>query len=252
MKNLGKTLVSKQLNNNKLNKMEVKVSFSPEGKGEEVSLKIQKIVEDRSAAIAKRFNTEVKNVDVKVYNSTNSLRVKINPNDDQMGVYGGYIDGSNEILLAHPAAMQPVYKENLDKELIILIDYCLTKFYICKLFFPELKDFKMYYKYISDILAQITSGNFRENIVKFEIKTYTEGKKCKKDKELIMVLFIMLNKSGLDFIYSHLEEIIKDEDITKTIFKIYKKSFSELILQYQKELQEQDKKLAATFKPGRR
>ena len=62
----------------------------------------------------------------------------------------------------------------------------------------------------------------------------------------------MLEKSGLDFIYSHLDEIIKDEDVTKTIFKIYKKSFSELITQYQKELAEQDKKLAATFKPGRR
>lgn len=232
--------------------MEVKVSFSPAGKGEEVSLKIQKIVEDRNIAIAKRFATEVKNVNVNIYNSTGSLRVKLNPNDDQMGVYGGYIDGTNEILLAHPEAMKPVYKDNLDKELIILIDYCLTKFYISKLFFPENKDFKMYNKYISEILAQITSGNFRENIVKFEIKTYLEGKKCKKDKELLMIFYIMLEKSGLDFIYSHLEEVIKDEDITKTIFKIYKKSFSELILQYQKELLEQDKKLAATFKPGRR
>lgn len=232
--------------------MEVKVSFSPAGKGEEVSLKIQKIVEDRNVAIAKRFNTEVRNIDVKIYNSTGSLRVKLNPNDDQMGVYGGYIDGTDEILLAHPEAMKPVYKDNLDKEIIILVDYCLTKFYVCKLYFPKPNDFKMYYKYVSDILSQVTSGNFRENIVKFEIKTYIEGKKCKKDKELIMVFFIMLEKSGLDFIYSHLEEIIKDEDITKTIFKIYKKSFSELILQYQKELAEQEKKLAATFKPGRR
>lgn len=231
--------------------MEVKVSFSPAGKGEEVALKIQKIVEDRNIAIAKRFEINEKKVDVKIYNSTSSLRATINPNDDQMGVYGGYIDGTEEILLAHPAAMQPVYKDNLDKELIILVDYCLTKFYISKLFFPETKDFKMYYKYVSEILAQVTSGNYREDIVKFEVKTYIDGKKCKKDKELLMVLYIMLQKSGLDFIYSHLNEIIKDEDITKTIFKIYKKSFSELILQFQKELVEQDKKLAATFKPGR-
>jgi len=232
--------------------MEVKVSFSPAGKGEEVSLKIQKITEDRNIAIAKRFECDAKNVDVKVYNSTGSLRVRLNPNDDQMGVYGGYIDGTEEILHAHPAAMQPVYKDNLDKEIIILVDYCLTKFYVSKIYFPKTTDFKMYNKYISEILAQVTSGNFREDIVKFEIKTYLEGKKCKKDKELLMVFYIMLLKSGLDFIYSHLDEIIKDEDITKTIFKIYKKSFSELILQYQKELVEQDKKLTATFKPGRR
>lgn len=232
--------------------MEVKVSFNPAGKGEEVSLKIQKIVEDRNIAIAKRFNSEIKNINVIIYNSTGSLRVKLNPNDDQMGVYGGYIDGSEEILLAHPSAMQPVYKDNLDKEIIILIDYCLTKFYICKKYFPKNTDFKMYYKYVSEILAQVTSGNYRENIVKFEIKTYLEGKKCKKDKELLMIFYIMLEKSGLDFIYSHLDEIIKDEDITKTIFKIYKKSFSELILQYQKELLDTEKKLAATFKPGRR
>ncbi len=209
--------------------MEVKVSFSPAGKGEEVSLKISKIVEDRNSSIAKRFNCDEKNVSVIVYNSTGTLRVKLNPNDDQMGVYGGYIDGSDEILLAHPSAMQPVYKDNLDKELIILI----------------------YYKYISETLAQVTSGNFRDTIVKFEIKNYNEEKKCKKDKELIMIFYIMLQKSGIDFIYSHLDEIIKDEDITKTIFKIYKKTFSELIIQYQKELLEQDKKLAATFKPGR-
>lgn len=232
--------------------MKVEVTTVPPRDGDEkVCEKIQKVVEDRNAVIAKRFDVESKDIGVELYHSTGVLRKKINPNDDLMGVFGGYIDGSDKILIAHPDAVSTIFGANLDKEIGILIDYSLTKFYMCNKYYPEIRDFKLYYKYISEALASITAGNFKEDIIKFDIKTYFEGKRYKKDKEIMMILYIMLNNSGTDFIYSHLDEIVEERDIKKTVFKIYRKSFSELIGTLQREILEEEKKLQKTFRPGR-
>lgn len=231
-------------------KVEVK-TIPPRDGDEKVCERFQKIVEDRNKVISKRFGVEAKDVGLELYHTTGNLRKKINPNDDLMGVFGGYIDGSDSILLAHPDAVSSIFRDNLDKEMGILIDYALTKFYMCKVYYPEIRDFKLYYKYISEALASITAGNYKEDIIKFDIKTYFEGKRYKKDKELMMIFYIMLQNSGTDFIYSHLNDIVEECDIKKTVFKIYRKSFSELIGTLQKKILEEDKKLHQTFRPGR-
>ena len=217
----------------------------------ETSEFIQKLVEDRNNSIAKRFNEEPRDVKVKLFRSKGALVASLGPNGEEMGVFSGYADGADWIALMHPENVEQIFGENLNKEISILVDNCLTKFYLCQKYFPERTDFKMYYKYVSDALAQISAGNFKESIVKFDIKSYFEGRHYKKDSELMMVFYIMLQNSGLDFIYEHLDKIMEDKDIKKTIFTIYKKSFHELVYQIQKTLQEDEKKLQSTFKPGR-
>ena len=84
------------------------------------------------------------------------------------------------------------------------------------------------------------------------MKTFVEGKRYTKDKELLMVLYIMLEKSGIDFIFDHLDKMVKDCDIKKTVFSIYKKSIWDLVNPYQKELKEEERKLQQKFRPNRR
>ncbi len=231
--------------------MNIKIETIPnKGENIEINQKIEAIVRDRNPIIAKRFNIEELDLTVKLYCSKGELAFKLDPNGEH-SVFSGYVDGSEEILLFHPANAGPIFGENIYREMGILIDYSLTKMYLCKKYFPNRSDFKMYHKYISDTLAKISSGSFSAPIAKFDIKSYSEDKRFKKDQEIIMVFYIMLEKSGLDFIYEHLDEIMKDLDIKKTVFTIYKKSFSDLISQIQRELEQEEKKLLKTFRPGR-
>lgn len=101
----------------------------------------------------------------------------------------------------------------------------------------------MYYKPVAQVLSEICSGVFKPDITKFDIKIFLEEKRFTKEQELGMVLYIMSEKSGIDFIFEHLDTIMEDKDIKKTVFKIYKKSFNELVSQVQKELIKVDKKL---------
>ncbi len=218
----------------------------------EESLKIKKLVEDRNPIIAKRFMMEPSNIKVKLYRSKGQLVSSLDPNGESMGVFGGYPDGSDSILLMHPENVAPIFGDNLSKEMSILADYALTKFYLCKKYYPDRTQFKLYYKYVSEGLAQVSAGNLKEGIVKFDIKTFFEGKRYKKDQELVMVFYIMLKNSGLDFIYSHLDEMMGECDIKKTVFAIYKKTFSDLVMQVQREILDEEKKLQKVFKPGRR
>lgn len=233
--------------------MKVEVLTIPEkSENKEESLKIQKLVEDRNPIIAKRFSSDPKDVTVKLYRSKGHLVSALDPNGETMGVFGGYPDGSDSILLSHPENVAPIFGDNLTKEMSILTDYSLTKFYLCKKYYPQRTDFKLYYKYISEALAQVSAGNIKENIIKFDIKTYFEGKKYKKDQEVLIVFYLMLKNSGLDYIYSHLDNIMKDCDIKKTVFTIYKKTFSEIVITEQREIIEKEKQLQKVFKPGRR
>lgn len=224
--------------------MEIKITNMPEKKAQpEVNTKIKGIVEDRNKAIAKRFGVEPFNVEVVLYFSKGALCTAINPNGEHMGIFAGYIKGQDKIHLAHPEIMAPIFRDNLNKQILILVDYALIKMYLNKIYYPNPQDFKTYYRSIAESLADITSGKFQEEIIKYTIKTFSSEKRYKKDQELSMVFYIMLKKSGLDYIYEHLKKIIEDCDIRKTIFHIYKKSFNDLIEQYQKEILEQEKKL---------
>ncbi len=215
----------------------------PESKDEkDVTYKYQKVLEDRSSSIAKLFKMEVLDVTLKLHFSRGAIVAAMGPNGDSMGVFASYGDCDDFINVIHPAAAQGLFSD-LDKQMLILIDYCLVKFYLCKKYFPQSTDFKMYYKYLSDVLAGIVSGDFREESIKFDIRMYEDGKKLKKDQELAMIFYIMMKNSGVDFIFEHLDKIMQDCDIVKTVFTIYKKSFSELVKVIKKDVLDEKRKL---------
>ncbi len=218
----------------------------------ESTLKIKAMVEDRNKIIAKRFKFKELDVKAKLHFSRTKLLSEIRNTGDSLGIFCGYLDGEDEFHLIHPHMVKSIFKENLDKEFIIMIDYCLTKFYMCKKYYPEKRMYKVYYRHLTEELAKITSGNFREDIIKFDMKTFIEGKRYSKDKEIAIVLYIMLQNSGLDFIFEHLDKMVEDCDIKKTAFTIYKKSLWDLVNPFQKDLKEEERKLQQKFRPNRR
>lgn len=222
-------------------KIEV-ITVPSDKENKEVSYKYSKVVEDRNKVIAKRFKMEAVDVTLKFFMSKGAIVSSLGPNGDGMGVYSGYIDGSNTILQLHPDAAEGLL-EDINKEMGILIDNSLTRLYLCKKYYPSREDFKLYYKYVADSLASFSAGNFREGAIKFDVKMHVDGKRYRKDQELNIVFYVMLKNSGLDFIYEHLDKIMQDKDIKKTIFGIYKKTFEDLI-KPEKELaiEEQRKK----------
>ena len=231
----------------------IKVETMPLAKEEKQETeRIKSIVEDRNKIIAKRFNFEPQEINVVLHFSRHKLLSEIRNSGDSLGIFCGFLPGSNIIHLIHPHMVKSVFKENLTKEYIIMIDYTLTKFYMNQKYYPTKDKFKLYYKYLTEELAKITSGNFRDNIIKFDMRTFVEGKRYTKDKELLMVLYIMLEKSGIDYIFNHLDMMVEDCDIKKTAFSIYKKSIWDLVGPYQKELQEEERKLQQRFRPNRR
>lgn len=216
--------------------MAVKIVTIPEKKEDKATNeKVQAIVEERNKAIAKKFGVAPLDVEVDLYYSTSALVAKVGSHDERLGVFSGYNDYEDIINIAHPLPIAPIFGDNLDKQIYIMVDYTLYKMYLCKIFFPEQSNYKLYYKYLSDVASRILSGNFVKNTIEYEIKNFDEFKKNKKDIELYLALYVMLEKSGVDFIVENLKIIFEDCDIKKSVMKIYKKEYKELIKIYQKE-----------------
>ncbi|MCA9496895.1 MAG: hypothetical protein KC589_08165 [Nanoarchaeota archaeon] len=232
--------------------MSVEVVTVPEKKGEEIIPKIKAVVEDRSRIIAKRFGMEVQDVEVRLYHNKGALVGNLGPNVESLGIFAGYVDHTNILHLIHPEAVGPVFGDNIDKEISILVDYTLTKFYLCMKYFPNQEDFRLFHKYISDSLADVSSGKLKKNMLSMEFKNYDPERKYKKDIELNMVLFVLREMGGIDSIYAHLDEIMKDMDIKKTLHNAYHKSVLEIIKPYKDEAEANHKALLQRFKPGRR
>jgi len=231
----------------------VKVETIPKAKEEpQETQKIKLMVEDRNKVIAKRFQIEPLEINVFLHFSRHKLLSDIRNTGDSLGIFCGFSAGSNTIHLIHPHMVKNIFKENLTKEYVIMIDYTLTKFYMNQKYYPTKDKFKLYYKYLTEELAKITSGNFRKDIIKFDMKTFVETKRYTKDKELLMILYIMLEKSGIDFIFEHLDKMVEDCDIKKTAFTIYKKSIWDLVNPYQQEIKEEERKLQQKFRSNRR
>jgi hypothetical protein len=225
---------------------EVKVITVPEQKADkELDFKYEQILEDRNNAIAKRFGMEPLDVTLKFYLSRGALASTLDPNGDSMGVFSGYVDCSDEILITHPVSTTGLF-DDVEKETQILLDRCLFRFYLCKKYYPEPNQFRMFHKYSSEVLSALFSGKFQAEIILFDIRHFSEEKKYKKDKELEMVLYIMNEKSGFSYIMEHLDKIMEDMDIRKTLFTIYKKTFNELVGTYQKEVQQQQREIERT------
>ena len=220
---------------------QIKVLTIPQSReNKDISYKYKKVVEDRNEVIAKRFNMKPQDITLKFYYSKGEIVSSLGPNYDGMGVYAGYVDGTDEIMVLHPDAAEGLLSD-ISREILILIDYTLVKLYLCKKYYPNDEDFKLYYKYISESLATISAGNYRENSIKFDIKMHFDGKKYRKDQELNMVLYIMLKNSGLSFIYENLDTIISDIDIKKSVFNIYKKSINDLVKPEKEKVIEEQK-----------
>jgi hypothetical protein len=224
--------------------MNIKVVTIPENKEDKnISEKIRAIVEDRNKSIAKSFGVEPRDIGVNLYYSADKLRSRIDANGDALGIYCGYKDGEDDIGIVHPNMISTIFGDNLDRQLVIMVDYTLVLLYMCQIYYPQKSDFKLYYKYLSDSLARIVSGNYNKASVEFNIKHFTDFKKYKKDEELMMAFYVMSQKGSLDFIFEYLNKIVEDLDIKKSIMRIYKKEFKELISLYQKEMIVEEKKL---------
>lgn len=222
----------------------VKITTLPSQKEDlDVNKRIEAVVLDRNKAIAKRFGVEVKDVDVELYYSTTQLVSKVGSHDQRLGVFSGYVDYQDNICLAHPTAIGPIFSGNIDKQMNLMVDYCLIKFYLCKVYYPNPVDYKLFYKYFSIGLSKITSGNFQKDGINFMIKHFSDLKKYKKDEEILLALYVMLEKSGSDFIYDNLKVFMDDGDVKKSIMTIYKKEFKELIGLYKSELDDIEKKM---------
>lgn len=224
--------------------MEIIVKTIPEKKEDnETTLKIKNIIDDRNKIISKRFEMSPLDIQMNLYYSTSELISKVGSHDERLGVFSGYKDYEDVISIAHPLAIEPIFADNLYRQVGIMIDYTLIKMYMCKKYYPQATNFKLYYKYVSDVVAKITSGNFLKSSIEFDIKHFSDFKKYKKEQELSMALYVMLEKSGLDFIYDNLDLFMKDCDIKKSLMTIYKKEFKELVGLYQKQIIDIEKKL---------
>ena len=195
----------------------------------EVNEKVKRIVEDRSTVIAKELKTDVKNINVNLYIDGTSVASKVGrTTDDKLGIFSGYIDYEDCFHMAHPNGVSTIFGENLWKQMGLMIDYCLYKFYLCQVYFPKGKPYKLYYKYLTDSLAKMLSGYYNRESMIFEIRNFSEFKKYKKDLELKMAFFAMLEKSESTMVTDNLDELYETCDIKKSLIKVYKKDFKEL------------------------
>ncbi len=233
-----------------MSKIEI-ITIPQKKENKEISQKVYDIVKSRNEIIAKDFNMKPLDVKVKLLESTGAISSSLGPNLDKLGIFAGYRDWSDEILLINPHAVDGLFTK-LWPEMGVISTYSLVKMYLCKKYYPNENDFKLYHKYLSEVLAEIISEKFKEETARFDLKMHSSGKIYKKDKEIAIVLYLMKKNSGINFIFENLDLIMKDLDLKKTIFTIYKKNLDELIKPHQEKILEDEKKLKRTFRPGRR
>ena len=213
----------------------------------QVNEKLKLIVAQRNTLIAKSLQTdEVETLNFVLHTSLSTLQKTINPSSKSYGEFGGYKEYSSELLLAHPNNVVGLL-EDVYKCLITWIDYILLKFYLNKKYFPNEKDFSLYYMHLSECLAQILSGKFKNSIAEFEIKMYSPEHKFKRYSEIACVLYIMREHSGNSFIYENLDILFRDKDIKKSIYDIYNKTLNEFIMPEHNKLLEKERELRKTF-----
>jgi hypothetical protein len=206
----------------------------------DITEKYLTILDKKNQLLAKKFTMEPQNVTLQFYDSKGALVGSLGPNQTGYGIYSGYVDGSNEIKVLHPNAAEGLLND-ISKEIGVLIDFALTKMYLCKKYYPNDKDFKLYHRYLSDAIGRITAGNYHEKSCKFDIKLWFEGIKYKKEQELGVALYLILKASGLDFIYENLDTIMEDLNISKSVEKIYNKPLKELIKPVKETILEEER-----------
>ena len=158
---------------------------------------------------------------------------------------------TRQIMTIHPKMTGQLFQDP-KKEYEMLLDYALHKLYLFEKYGKNANPLAGYFnKYALEMAAQMLSGKFLDKIAEFEIKMYSRGKKFhKKELEVAMLLYIIRENSGKDFIYDNLDTIFTDCDIKKSMHSIYKKNFDDFLLPLKEELlaqtrAEQDKKKKA-------
>lgn len=211
--------------------------------------KLQAIVEDRNVAIAKTLGVDVlDDFTIKIFGSASALTGSL---FEQEKTFSGYKDGADWIALINPAAANGLFTD-LWKECSIITDYALIKYYLCKTFYPKKEDFHLYYKYLSEQLALVLSGKYQEKIANFHLKVHVPGKRYKKEDQIGLILYLIRQQAGVDFIVSHLKIIMDDKDIEKSLNTIYKKSFEEFIKPEILRVREEAKKMEEQFRQNRK
>lgn len=211
--------------------------------------KLKAIIEDRNRSIAKTLNVDIiEDFDVKIFGSAGALTSSL---FEQEKTFSGYKDGENWIAVINPAAADGLFTD-LWKECSIIVDYALIKFYLCKIFYPKKEDFHLFYKYASEQLALVLSGKYQEKIASFHLKTHVVGKRYKKEDQIGLILYIIRETAGVDFIIFNLELIMKDKDIEKSLNTIYNKSFEEFLKPQILKVREEAKKMEEQFRQNRK
>lgn len=208
------------------------------------------MLKDRSKVIAKDLQVdEVDEIELILVNSKSKFGPFLVTQSTEFSI--AYKEGSNQMMTIHPKMTGQLFK-NPTEEYSLLIDYALLRMYLYEKYGKSANPMAGYFnKYALEMTAQVLSGKFLNKIAEFEIKMYEPGKKIsKKELEVGMLLYLMRELSGAEFIYEHLDIIFEDCNPKKSIQKIYKKGFDELIMPIKERLlaearAEQDKRKKA-------
>lgn len=164
---------------------------------------------------------------------------------------GENTQGVHQMMTIHPKMTGQLFQEP-EKEYNVLLDYALLKIYLFEKYGKNANPMAGYFnKYALEMAAQILSDKFLDKIAQFEMKIYTPGKKfSKKELEVGILLYLMREQSGKDFVYDNLDKVFEHCNPNKTLNEVYKKNFDDLILPIKEELiaqarAEQDKRKKA-------
>lgn len=199
------------------------------------------MVLDRSKIIAKKLGVdEAEQIELTLVNSKSKFNAFLITEKTEMAI--AYKEGTNQMMTIHPKMTGQLF-DNHEEEYALLIDYALLRMYLYEKYGKNANPMAGFFnKYALEMTAQVLSGKFLNKLAEFEIKQYEIGKKiAKRDLEVGMLLYLMRELSGSDFIYEHLDTIFEDCKPTKSVQTIYKKGFDELIMPIKERLLEEQR-----------
>ena len=213
-----------------------------------------KTIAQKSKEIAKKLNIdEVQEIELILVNSKSKFGpfLVTQTTEFAIAIKEGDVNGVHQMMTIHPKMTGQLFQEP-EKEYNVLLDYGILKICLFEKYGKNVNPMAGYFnKYALEMTAQVLSDKFLNKIAEFEIKMYTPGKKfSKKELEVGMLLYLMRETSGKDFIYENLDKVFEHCNPKKTLHEIYKKNFDDFILPIKERLiaearAEQDKRKKA-------
>lgn len=215
----------------------------------------RKSIMQKSKIIAGKLGLdEVKEIELILVNSKSKFNSFLITQTTEFAIAikeGENDQGVHQIMTIHPKMTGQLFQEP-EKEYNVLLDYALLKVYLFEKYGKDANPMAGYFnKYALEMAAQILSDKFLSKIAQFEMKMYTPGKKfSKKELEVGILLYLMREESGKDFVYDNLDKVFEHCNPKKTLNEVYKKNFDDLILPIKEKLiaearAEQDKRKKA-------